>query len=740
MRVARVVVDIPTRQIDEPFDYSVPDGMELELGVPVLVDFGSRPVVGYVVALAPGSEHSLKPVRAVLGDAALRSDALPVAEWIAHEYGAPLASAVRLFAPPGGTPRARKKPEGGWELFPAAVGAVDDRWVELADPAFVPATRATTQRAIIAALAEGPVPASELTARYGRVDSALRRLSEQGAIVIEHRRRYRESVVREKPAPRHADLSEGQRQSRAAIAEALAAGGGTVLLDGVTGSGKTEVYLRAIEEVRAAGGDAIVLVPEISLTPQTVGRFRTRFGDDVAVLHSGLSAGERYDQWQRIALGDAHIVVGARSALFAPVRDLHLIVIDEEHDHSYKQSSTPRYHARAVAAAIAEVTSAVVVLGSGTPSLETLEAAEAGDVVRVRLGERVAGGALPAVQIVDMAAEFSAGHRSMFSRPLLAEIARVEAAGDKAVLLLNRRGFASFLLCRECGFVPTCDQCATSLTYHEVGSRLVCHHCSSVRRVPAVCPECESPYLRLFGAGTQRVEAELAEITSLPVVRMDADTTTGRGGHDRALVAFETLDSGILLGTQMIAKGLDYPEVTLVGVLNADTSLHLPDFRSGERTWQLLEQVAGRAGRGPKGGTVVVQTYWPDHPAIQAVATHDRAAYLASERELRSEAGYPPYARLANLIVRGREERAVAERAEALRDALVEAVPGTWRVLGPAPAPLARIKGAHRWHLLIKAPVRAPLARVIGPVLDALPRPPRDSVAVVLDVDPADLL
>ena len=358
--------------------------------------------------------------------------------------------------------------------------------------------------------------------------------------------------------------------------------------------------------------------------------------------------------------GAARIVVGARSALFAPA--------DSASSSSTRSTSpptsrlaVPRYHAREVAEPRwPRFAGATLVLGSASPSMETLARCKAGGWRRVTLPDRVTGQAVPPVTVVDMAAEFADGHRSMFSRPLIAELQEVAARGEKAVLFLNRRGFASFLLCRECGFVPECDSCSTSLTYHEVGSRLACHHCGATRAVPAVCPRCASPYLRQFGAGTQRVESELASLLpDLPVVRMDADTTKGKGGHESALAKFEALDSGVLLGTQMIAKGLDYPEVTLVGVINADTTLHLPDFRAGERTYQLLEQVSGRAGRGERQGRVIVQTYWPEHPAIQAAARHEPRVFYEEEERVRAALGYPPYGRLANILFWSSDKSAV---------------------------------------------------------------------------------
>jgi len=743
--VAQIVVDIATKQIDTPFDYEVPAEMAgVVVGSCVLVDFGPRPVVGYVVGLAAESQYAeLKPVKALLGGPYFDDCAVEVAEWIARTYVSPLSEAVRLFTPPGGTPRAAKvaTAEGeSWVIRRAGVGPVDDRWAELAtrDEPYRPRAHSTMQVALLDALAAGPVRVAELSADLGSVTSALKTLEKAGAVEITRRRRMRDAAVRERPAPRHERLTVGQADALTAISEAMTTGG-VVVLDGVTGSGKTEVYLRAIEEALSSGGTACVLVPEISLTPQTVGRFRARFGDEVAVLHSRLSAGERYDQWDLVRQGLARIVVGARSALFAPLKDVRLIVIDEEHESTYKQGSAPRYHARDVAERLAAAHGGALVLGSASPSMESLHACASGRWTRIVMPERVTGRPLPDVEVVDMAAEFEAGHRSMFSRSLIARLEEVRAAGRKAVLFLNRRGFASFLLCRECGFVPSCDSCTTSMTYHEVGARLMCHHCGSTRPVPPTCPRCASPYLRQFGAGTQRIESELENVVpGWPVVRMDADTTTGKGAHERLLAQFETMESGVLLGTQMIAKGLDYPEVTLVGVIAADVTLNLPDFRAGERTYQLLEQVAGRAGRGVDEGSVVIQTYSPEHPAILAAATHDPRAFFAEESSVRRELGYPPFGRLANVLVWGRDRAAVARSAEQVADQLRDSVEPDWVVLGPSPSPLARLKGVWRWHVLIKAPEGTEMSTAIAGALAAVKRTAEVSVAA--DMDPLDLL
>jgi len=741
MSVARVVVDIASRSLSEPFDYEVPQHLQAtaRVGCPVAVDFGNRTAVGYIADVADTSQvEHLKPLRDVMGEPLFDCVSASIADWIAREYVCPLSEALRLFLPPGGTPRVLRDDDGTWRLKPPRVGHIERRWVSLVpDSGYRPPANAHLQRLLLTALAEGPVAVSELAAEFGAVSSAIKRLVQVGAVIVESRcaRRAPDAYVRSAPRPAH--LTRGQQEALDAIVASDP--GHAVVLDGVTGSGKTEVYLQAIERTLDEGRQAIVLVPEISLTPQTVGRFRARFGDDIAVLHSRLGAGERFDEWERIRRGEGRVVVGARSALFAPVRNVGLIVIDEEHEGSYKQGSAPRYHARDVAARLASERRAVLVLGSATPSMESLQRCEAGEWRRLVLPDRATGAPLPDVHVVDMAAEFQAGHRSMFSRPLAQALAECAAARDKAVLLLNRRGYASFVLCRECGHVPTCDSCSTSLTYHDTTKSLVCHHCGSSRLMPGTCPVCESPFLRVFGAGTQRVESELRSLLpEVPVVRMDADTTTGKGGHERQLAAFEAAPYGILIGTQMVAKGLDYPEVTLVGVLNADTTLHMPDFRAGERTYQLLAQVAGRAGRGTRVGRVIVQTYWPAHSAIVAASTHDPSPLVAEERQTRAELEYPPFGRLANVLVTSPDDRAARQHAEALAAAIVSRLPEGWSLLGPSRAPLARIKRAYRWHVLLKAPAGAPISRVVS---DAIAESGRaEGVTVAPDVDPVDLL
>lgn len=503
---------------------------------------------------------------------------------------------------------------------------------------------------------------------------------------------------------------------------------GVCLLHGVTGSGKTEVYLRFIGEVLEEGRQAIVLVPEISLTPQTLGRFQERFGDQVAVLHSALSTGERYDEWQRVQGGRARVIVGARSAVFAPARHLGAIIVDEEHEYSYKQEESPRYHAREVAIMRAFQHRATVVLGSATPSLESYTRAASGEYQLLTLSHRVDGAELPPVTVVDMRAEMKAGNRSMFSRELGEALEQVVQKGARAMLFLNRRGFASFVLCRECGLVIQCPQCDVSLTLHRQGRELRCHYCDFKQHTPDTCPVCQSRYIRGFGAGTERVESEVQR--SLPntrVLRMDSDTTARRGAHQRILEEFRSTPGAVLVGTQMIAKGLDIPGVELVGVVTADTGLNFPDFRSAERTFQLLTQVAGRSGRGGP-GRVLVQTYHPDHYAIQAAASHDYGGFYRQELAWREQAGFPPFTHLVHLVFSSPDEEAVARAAH--RAAAGEPVPGV-RVLGPAPAPLSRLHGSYRWQVLLAGRDRDALLELALRVQEA-----HEGQKVRLAVDP----
>ncbi len=560
------------------------------------------------------------------------------------------------------------------------------------------------------------IPRAELLKRAGCSASALDALVRAGLLhpteVVASRSPMegwsagRASVPVPVPAP---NLTVDQERAVERVTARMDSGGGIVVLHGVTSSGKTEVYLRAFEHALARGRRGILLVPDIALTPQMVDRVVARFGPErVAVLHSALGAGERLDEWERARRGQVDIVVGARSAVFAPVPSLGLIVVDEEHDGSYKQDESPRYHARDVAVFRAKRAGATVVLGSATPSLETYSKAESGEYELIELPRRIDDRPMPDVAVVDMRSELKAGNRTIFSRLLRARIEQTLERGQQAILFMNRRGFSTFVLCRECGHVMTCPHCDVSLTLHGSGSRrseLVCHYCNHTERAPDVCPSCGGIHIRYFGAGTERIEDEVRK--SFPkarVARMDVDTTRRKGAHRAILGAFRAGRTDILVGTQMIAKGLDFPNVTLVGVVSADTALNLPDFRAAERTYQLISQVAGRSGRGDVAGTVVVQTYSPEHYSIVAAAAHDYRAFYEAEIASRREAGYPPARRMARILVRGIDESATARCAGMIASACREldcVSDGTVEVLGPAPAPIPRIAGKYRWHLLL---------------------------------------
>jgi primosomal protein N' (replication factor Y) len=739
MLAAQVLLDVTPRSLSRPLDYAVPQRLRgrIDVGAPVLVPLGSRPAVGYVVSLGPPQvADGLKDVLDVLGDPLFDEARWSLASWIADEYACRPIEALRLFLPPGSSPRVAKH-EGAWRLRPPASSPATERIVELLRRDYEPPARAHRQRALIAALENGPLRVSELRAAIGAVDGALFALQRERVVAVSEQRRWRsvsQGLVREDQRPA---LTRAQVEAVHAILSSPP--GSAVLLDGVTGSGKTEVYMQAVDATLREGRQSIVLVPEISLTPQTVGRFRTRFGPQLAVLHSRLSDGERYDQWQLVASGEARVVIGARSALFAPVRDLGLVVIDEEHEPSYKQGSAPRYHARDVARELVKRCGAVLVLGSATPSIESLHAAQAGELRSVALPARATGAPMPSVTVVDMTQEFAEGNRSMFSRALASAVEEVLARRGKVVLFINRRGFASFVLCRECGFVPRCPSCSVSLTYHEDRSALVCHHCGHAERLPNLCPRCGSPYLRRFGTGTQRVEAEIvARWPEAPVVRMDADTTAKKGGHERVLTEFEQAPYGVLVGTQMIAKGLDYPDIELVGVVDADTGMHMPDFRATERTFQLLMQVSGRAGRASRPGRVVIQTYWPDHPAVRAIVSGDREALVASELAQRRELQYPPFGRLARVVGAAPSGPAAAAAADGIASRLAAAAAQDWTLRGPTEPAITRLKGLYRRHIVVKAPPQAPLGHAIWDVLTE--HAPPKGVRVVVDVDPYEML
>jgi primosomal protein N' (replication factor Y) (superfamily II helicase) len=512
----------------------------------------------------------------------------------------------------------------------------------------------------------------------------------------------------------------------------------TFLLYGVTGSGKTEIYLQSIQRVLEEGKEAIVLVPEISLTPQMVHRFKGRFGDDVAVLHSGLSVGEKYDEWRKIQRKEVKVVVGARSAVFAPFENIGIIIIDEEHETSYKQEENPRYHARDVAIYRGEYHQCPVILGSATPSLESFARSSKGVYGLLTLDKRMNDEPLPSVDIVDMREELRKGNRSMFSTNLFEKLQGRLEKGEQTVLFLNRRGHSSFIMCRDCGFVLQCPNCDISLTYHRFSNGMKCHYCGYEEGVPSTCPECTSEHIRYFGTGTQKVEEELTKL--LPdarIIRMDVDTTTRKGSHEKLLTAFGEGKADILLGTQMIAKGLDFPNITLVGVLSADTMLHLPDFRAAEKTFQLLTQVSGRAGRHTLPGEVVIQTYTPEHYSIELASNHDYNRFYQQEMMMRKMGSYPPFYYITLITLSHEDLMKVVDISEKMTAFIRSKLSDTTIILGPVASPIPRIKNRYRYQCLIKYKREPNLASTLKTVLDQFQQQyASQGLTISIDVNP----
>lgn len=611
--------------------------------------------------------------------------------------------------------------------------------------------------------AGGTAELATLTGVEGFSRSVISGLEEKGLVDVADEEELRDPFS-DMPAADPPDLTPTPDQQRAldAMVQALdEERPAPFLLQGITGSGKTLVYIELLREVLARGKTAIVLVPEISLTPQTVSRFRAHFGDKVAVLHSGLSDGERYDAWRMLRSGERTIAVGARSALFAPLAEVGAVVVDEEHDGSYKQSDAPRYHARDLAVVRAHHHGAVCVLGSATPSLESWDNARRGKFKRLSLPSRVGGGRLPAVHVVDLRrgrkkgegdgtepAEATGRGGRVLSEELVSAVDLRLRREEQVILLLNRRGYSSFVQCRECGEVEQCENCSISLTFHRVTQKIVCHHCRFEAPAPSRCPRCGGQDLSFRGLGTEQVERVTAEaFPGARIVRMDVDTTSGKWAHQRILERVERHEVDILLGTQMIAKGLDFPRVTLVGVVNADVGIHLPDFRASERTFQLLSQVAGRAGRSSLGGEVYIQTSLPEHYAVRAAVDHDFETFALREWQERERPSYPPHVRLVNVVVSSPDQRLAAETAEGAARWL-RAVATRWKragvateveLVGPAPAPIERLHGRWRWHFFL----RDESPRSLGSVTKALAEEfklPSGDVRLAIDRDPVALL
>jgi primosomal protein N' (replication factor Y) len=756
--IARVSLEIALRK---EFDYAIPPGLvgQVDVGSRVQVPFGPRKVLGCVTALAEESAHAkLKPIIKVIGAQTLVTPkVLKLARWIADYYCCAPEIALKSVLP-----EVVRKEQSGWRerLFVRALPFTGE----------MPKLPKRQQDVWNIIEERREMPLQELVELAETTASTIRKLEDRGlleiASQISERDPYaREHILPSQPLPLNASQAEALEKIQKAMAknDELRMTNGeitpkavpgpsvirhsTFLLHGVTGSGKTEVYLQAIAHALEQGKGAIVLVPEISLTPQTVERFKARFSSGklqtlVAVLHSHLSAGERHDEWHKIRQGRARIVIGARSAIFAPVDPLGLIIVDEEHEHTYKQEESPRYHARDVAIMRGQMEGAPVVLGSATPSMETYYNCQKGKYTLLELPERVDDQKMPLVRVVDMRqAALREKGTPIFSPQLKEAITQRLERGEQTILFLNRRGYSTSLQCPKCGHVCGCPNCSISLTYHRMEQKLACHICGHSEKVPAVCPneKCKNPAIRFSGTGTQKVEDTLARLfPNARVKRMDADTMKRKDDYRRILGDFRAGKIDILVGTQMIAKGLHFPNVTLVGIIFADMALHQPDFRASERTFQLLTQVAGRAGRGDIEGEVFVQAFTPFHPAIQYARRHDFNGFYDQETEFREQLKYPPFGRVALLTLKGRNEDKVKFSAEHVKRAIESKVQSAGLTIsGPAPSPLLRAETFYRYQIMLRTQRMSALSRELANITQSLALP--EEVTLTVDIDPVDL-
>ena len=786
---AQIIVNIHHDSLDRSFTYGIPESMELSVGSRVIVPFGQQRLEGYCIEISSGGfSGDIKDIEEVLDDDPLLTEELvELASWGAERYLCRKVDFLQAMIPSGvrwtnnkwvsytgtGEPdslhleylnKAGPIKLSRWlKEFPSlgqgsmlrqmrqkgiiTIRSQEHRGVRekkvrtysLAEQPLGVEVKGSKQLIVLNVLREKGTVSAPAFKEMGISDAVLRTLVKNGLVNMGETRVMRSPLSEKAEAYDIPNLTSAQVDTLCVIErETNEEQSRPILIHGVTGSGKTEVYLQAISLMIKRGKGSIVLVPEIALTPQMIERFTGRFGDRVAVLHSRLSAGERYDEWRRIVSGEALVVVGARSAVFAPFKELGLIILDEEHEHTYKQEEAPRYHARDVALWRAQRQHATVVLGSATPSLESYRNALREEYVLCSMPERIEKRPMPPVDVVDMRQELKEGHRSIFSRALLSALEKTFKEEHQAILFLNRRGFATFVLCRECGHVMRCPSCQVSLKFHLTGEQLRCHYCDYSESYPVNCPTCSGRYIRHFGTGTQKVEEELLRFfPDIRVARLDADTTARKGSHQKILNSFKNGHFNVLIGTQMVAKGLDFPNVTLVGVITADTALNLPDFRAGERTFQLLTQVSGRAGRGAAGGSVVVQTYAPEHYAVVAAKTHDYEKFYFQEIQTREELGYPPFSYLIRLLLAGSEEGKVIDAAGELSALLEEHS----EVLGPSPCPIAKLRGNFRWHLLVRSDTTEALLTAVKNAMAIFRKSPlSSSIRVSVDVDPQSLL
>ncbi len=798
---AQVIVDVPTMQTDQPYTYLVPDEWQavIECGMRVEVPFGegNRHIQGFVTALPTElaeSTLSLKSLIRVIDLApVVNQELLQLADYMKDVTFSFKINCLQTMLPAAMKAAYQKKfvlldedhpvketyfsqsNEIDWDVIEAA-GALtlfkrlrEQSIVELrylvkekvnkkmiryvkslvtTDNYFVFKEQlrpnALRQHQLLEQLKTTPRETVTFYREKELLSTHLKTAEKNGWLSFEEVESYRDPFENHdfpKTLPWQLNTEQQQAVSRILAAEAQGEAT-TFLLEGITGSGKTEVYLQSIAEILNKGKTAMMLVPEIALTPQMVQRFKSRFGKAVAVLHSGLSQGEKYDEWRKIERGEAQVVVGARSAVFAPLQKIGLIIIDEEHEATYKQEDTPRYHARDLAIWRSQYHHCPVILGSATPSLESRARAQKKRYELLYLTQRAHENAqLPSVTIVDLKEEYAQKNTSTFSRVLQEKISNRLQQKEQIVLLLNRRGYSSFMMCRDCGYVLPCPNCDISLTLHMDVKKMRCHYCGHQENIPKKCPDCQGEKIRYYGTGTQKVEEELQErFPSARILRMDVDTTRKKGAHEKILKAFEEQEADILLGTQMIAKGLDYPNITLVGVLNADTALNLPDFRSSERTFQLLTQVSGRAGRGAKPGEVIVQTFNPEHHSIVLAQAQDYEAFYQQEMILRHQSGYPPFYFTVKITISHPAEQVVAKKSYQIAEQLKNGLSPESRILGPTPSGIARIKNRYYYQIILKYKHEVHLHRMLREILETSQSEQRKNLYVSIDYEPLNFI
>ena len=745
-RYASVIVDLSADQVDQNYTYSIPDGINVSPGQRVMVPFGPRKLEGFVTDVTGEVDidpKRIKPIMRTLEDEPLiLPELMQLSLWMRKTYRCTQAAALRLMIP------AQLRGERiSVKTVNIARLIVDEH---TACDECEKRKKAKRQVELITLLMGGERSMPELAEMVPGAQGVLRTLESQGIVSIERqavlRNPHTQPPSRDRKDP---ELTTAQSLCVEQAVEAMDARGGRFLLSGVTGSGKTEIYIRLVRHALAMGKSAIVLVPEIALTPQMTDWFRARFGEGAAVLHSRLSPGERYDEWRRIRSGQARVVIGARSAVFAPMENIGLIVVDEEHEHTYLSDKYPCYDARDVAKKRVELSRGVLLLASATPSIASFMKCMPGvrpenKLTLLELNERVFGRPMPEVELVNMCDEIAKGNPSMFSASLQEALTDCLNATQQAMLLINRRGHSTFVSCRACGYVEKCDACDVSMTFHQAENLLRCHYCGAEHVPPTKCPNCGSSYIKYFGAGTQKVEQEVKKYwPKARVLRMDMDTTRTKGAHEKILTEFRLGHADVLIGTQMIAKGLDFPNVTLVGVVAADMSLNLPDYRSAERTFQLITQVAGRAGRANLPGRVIVQTYEPDHYAIELASRQDYRAFYQHEAKMRRRALYPPFTVLARLLISAKDSEWAQDAAQSLEaqlKAFVEENGLEEQVISlrSVEAPIGKLRGEARWQVFIKLYAKPESDIVLGE-MESMARETIDHVRVELEINPTNM-